>query len=452
MKNLFLSLLAFLLITTLSAQDSSYKKAPALGGSIFLKDFPSAAKIFSLNRIGWNGYLAPGINGFYIKGLDNHFDFVASLGFSWSKYKRSNGSFYNYEPMSIYEGDSRLLLDASALVNYKLITDKHKVVPYFSAGVDLSLYNGTYVFPSIPVGGGLQIKLEKGAFLYLQTILQLGILNNSFAYSAQNATKENFNYSVGFSLPLKKAAVKLPVKKVIPKPIVLDTDGDGIPDNIDQCPTVKGFAKYHGCPIPDSDGDGINDEQDSCPHVPGLARYHGCPIPDSDGDGINDEQDSCPHVSGFARYHGCPIPDSDGDGINDEEDKCPHEKGTIENHGCPEIQSKINELAKSIYFIPGSAVIAAKAYPVLNQVLELMTKYTGFKLEIEGHTDNTGSPTANLKISQKRADAIKNFFINKGIGGDRLYSIGYGLEKPIASNKTPSGRALNRRVELHAKY
>lgn len=449
MKKLFIVFLSLFFITTLFSQDSSLIKAPAIGGSIFLKDFPNAAKIYNLNPKGWNGYLAPGLEGFYIKGLNNHFDIVGSLGFSWSKYKRSTGLFY-YEDAP-YKGQAKLLIDASALAHYKLITDAHTVVPYFAFGFDLSLYNGSYILPSVPLGGGLQFKLEKGAFLYFQTLLQYGVLKNAVSNSSQNSTKENLNYSIGFSIPLKRSA-KAPEKVIVKKAIVIDTDGDGIPDNIDKCPTIPGFAKYGGCPIPDSDGDGVNDEQDSCPHVAGLSRYHGCPIPDTDGDGINDEQDSCPKVPGLAKYHGCPIPDSDGDGINDEEDKCPHEVGTIENHGCPEIQTKINELAKSIYFNPGSAVIATKAYPVINQVLDLMIKYTGFNLEIEGHTDNTGSPIANQKISQRRADAIKNYFINKGIPESRLYAIGYGLEKPIASNKTATGRALNRRVELHAKY
>jgi len=81
-----------------------------------------------------------------------------------------------------------------------------------------------------------------------------------------------------------------------------------------------------------------------------------------------------------------------------------------------------------------------------------MTKYTGFNLEIEGHTDNIGGAIPNKKISQRRADAIKNYFISKGINAGRLLATGYGLERPIASNKTSTGRALNRRVELHAKY
>ncbi len=453
MKKFYVFLFMIAFVSNVFSQEVSVKKAPAFGGSIGLKDFPTAAKMFSLNSVGWSGYLAPSINGFYIKGLDNHFDFLASLGLSWSKYKDYSGHFYYEDGYRTTKGIPKLLIDAGGAVNYKFTTDVNNVVPYLSGGLTLSLYNGSYVFPSIPVGGGLQVKLDNGAFIYIQTLLQLGVLSNTISNSNQNATKENLNYSIGFSMPLKKTVKALPVKKEVVVPVVVvDTDSDGIPDNLDKCPTVAGYAKYKGCPVPDTDSDGINDEQDSCIKVPGLAKYHGCPIPDTDKDGVNDEQDSCIKVPGLAKYHGCPIPDSDGDGINDEEDKCPRELGTAENHGCPEIQTKINELAKSIYFNPGSAVIAAKAYPVLEQVIGLMTKYPGFKLEIEGHTDNLGAPVGNQKISQKRADAIKSYFVGKGIAEDRLYSIGYGLEKPIASNKTASGRALNRRVELHAKY
>jgi hypothetical protein len=75
--------------------------------------------------------------------------------------------------------------------------------------------------------------------------------------------------------------------------------------NSDKYPTVPGFAKYQGCPIPDRDGDGINDEEDECPTIPGFARYHGCPIPEIDKDGINDEEDSCVNEPGVREFHGC---------------------------------------------------------------------------------------------------------------------------------------------------
>lgn len=440
MKKIFTSALLMLTLLIGKAQDSSLIKPPSLGGFFFLKDFTTGAKVFGLNTKGWNGILDPGINGLYTQGINPHLDFVATLGGCFSKYKRNNSYFYDYKNGNRYSGEDKFLLEGSAMVSYKFLTDNKPVNPYVSGGFGLALYNRSYLLPYIPVGGGLQFNLGNYTYLYVQTILDWGVI-----YAA---SKENFNYSVGVSFPLKKPVAK---HKLVPI-VELDTDHDGIPDSKDKCPTVAGIAKYDGCPIPDTDGDGINDENDSCPLVPGLAKYHGCPIPDTDHDGINDEEDSCPTVPGVAKYHGCPIPDRDHDGVNDEEDQCPDEPGTIENKGCPEIQSKISELAKSIFFKTGSSIIAPKAYPVLDQVVTLMVKYPNFHLDVEGHTDNVGSPIANQKISQHRADAIKGYFTSKGINTTRLYAVGYGLEKPIASNKTATGRALNRRVELHAKY
>jgi outer membrane protein OmpA-like peptidoglycan-associated protein len=446
MKRIYLLFLLTAITCFSFAQDTTgLKKSPSIGGALFLKDFPTAAKMFDLNRQGWNNYLAPGANFLYITGLSKHWDFSTTLGASIAKYKNSGGYFIYHTANNIEDGVTKPLVDLNILVNYKILTDKHVVDPYLSGGFNLGIYNFSYLRPGIPLGGGLQFNLGGGKFLYLQTLLEVGV----FPKGSTDWTKENFNYSLGVSFPLHKTK-KIP--HVAAPPINYDTDGDGVPDSVDKCPTVVGVAKYNGCPVPDTDGDGINDDNDSCPLTPGLVRYHGCPIPDTDHDSINDEEDSCPKVPGVARYHGCPIPDSDGDGVNDEEDKCPHEPGTVQNHGCPDVQGKINELAREIYFKSGSAVIQPKAVPLLDQVVAIMTKYTGFNLEIEGHTDNVGGAIPNKKISQRRADAIKNYFISKGINAGRLLATGYGLEKPIASNKTSTGRALNRRVELHAKY
>ncbi len=129
-----------------------------------------------------------------------------------------------------------------------------------------------------------------------------------------------------------------------------DADGDGVPDEADQCPGEPGPAENNGCPLPtdtppppDADGDGVADEVDQCPNESGPAENNGCPLPpDSDGDGLSDEVDQCPNESGPAENNGCPLPtdtpvplDSDGDGVSDEADQCPNESGPVENNGCP---------------------------------------------------------------------------------------------------------------------
>jgi outer membrane protein OmpA-like peptidoglycan-associated protein len=231
-----------------------------------------------------------------------------------------------------------------------------------------------------------------------------------------------------------------------------DKDADGVADGVDKCPDVAGEARYRGCPIPDRDHDTVLDDEDKCPDVAGLMKYQGCPPPDTDGDGLNDEQDLCPDKPGPADFNGCPVPDTDGDGVNDKEDKCPTVAGITSNHGCPpikkEIVEKVNYAAKKIFFAVGSEKILPASYSALNNVVAILRTDSTLKLVVEGHTDNVGKPASNLTLSQKRADAVKHYLIQKGLDASRLEAIGYGQDKPVDDNSKPEGRAANRRVEL----
>ncbi|MHA4845667.1 OmpA family protein [Flavitalea antarctica] len=234
-----------------------------------------------------------------------------------------------------------------------------------------------------------------------------------------------------------------------------DTDNDGVPDESDPCPAVPGLVKYSGCPVPDGDNDGVNDELDKCPALGGTLKYEGCPIPDTDGDGINDEIDQCPAEKGVPKYNGCPVPDKDGDGVNDEEDECPESAGVASNRGCPEIRQevieKVNYAARNIFFNTGSDQIQRKSYPGLDEVASIMQKSPGLKLQIDGHSDNTGQASRNLRLSQQRAEAVKKYLVSKGIAADRLGATGYGDQKPLAENSTKLGQSTNRRVEMKLK-
>ena len=237
-----------------------------------------------------------------------------------------------------------------------------------------------------------------------------------------------------------------------PPPPPADTDKDGIVDSLDACPDVAGLAAFNGCP--DSDGDGIPDKDDKCPQVKGLAKYQGCPIPDSDNDGINDEEDKCPNVAGVAKYQGCPIPDSDGDGVNDEEDKCPALAGPASNQGCPEIKEEIKKridvAAKNVFFATGSSKLLSKSFKSLNEVVKVLNEDPNLKLDIEGHTDNTGKPDKPNARNPGQVGIGLSYF--KGVNAARLVSAGYGQDQPIADNKTAAGRAKNRRVDLKLHY
>ncbi len=117
----------------------------------------------------------------------------------------------------------------------------------------------------------------------------------------------------------------------------VDSDGDGVYDDVDSCPSEPGVPEYNGCPVPDSDGDGLTDDVDSCPFEYGDSNYGGCPyVPpptDSDGDGTYDDTDLCPSEPGPPERNGCPVPDSDGDGLPDDVDACPDLPGPYD--GCP---------------------------------------------------------------------------------------------------------------------
>ena len=266
------------------------------------------------------------------------------------------------------------------------------------------------------------------------------------------------NYHLTHAIGIAGSIGKKKEVKVIPPPPPppLDTDGDGIYDMDDKCPTVPGLAKYQGCPIPDTDKDGINDEEDKCPTVPGLARYQGCPIPDTDKDGINDEEDKCPTVFGVARYQGCPIPDTDGDGVNDEEDRCITIPGPKENFGCPiipeEVKKRVNMAAKNILFITGSAKLQKSSFKGLDDVVKIMSENPGMSLAIDGHTDYVGSEEMNQKLSDNRAASVKAYLVSKGIDESRITATGHGELEPIADNKTAAGRQQNRRSEMTLSY
>lgn len=107
---------------------------------------------------------------------------------------------------------------------------------------------------------------------------------------------------------------------------------------------------------------------------------------------------------------------------------------------------------EGITFDTGKAVIRPESKAVLDQIGALLVNAAALKLEIQGHTDNVGAPTANLTLSQQRAEAVKKYLIDTHkVAATRLTTAGFGDTKPVADNSTEEGRAKNRRVELHRK-
>jgi outer membrane protein OmpA-like peptidoglycan-associated protein len=276
-------------------------------------------------------------------------------------------------------------------------------------------------------------------------------------------------------------------------PFVKDQDKDGIPDDhdacIDQPEDMDRFEDENGCPDPDNDHDGIPDIGDTCPDDPedidGYADGDGCADPDNDQDGVLDGDDQCPTENGLAEMHGCP--DDDRDGLVNAQDECPSDKGPVELGGCPDrdndrvpdkrdkcpdepADSRIDPKRSDgcpaaifitpteihipeIYFDTNKSTIQSRSFDLVHQIAEVLKANPDLRLiEIAGHTDSTGNDASNLKLSQGRADAVRSRLVTiEGIDASRLVAVGYGETQPIESNRTPEGRAMNRRVEFRIK-
>ena len=235
-----------------------------------------------------------------------------------------------------------------------------------------------------------------------------------------------------------------------------DTDQDGVMDNLDSCITDPGPAANNGCPWGDKDGDGVLDNVDPCPDVPGPVENNGCPYGDKDGDGVMDDVDKCPEVPGPADNDGCPYADSDQDGVIDIEDDCPRTPGPATNKGCPVIEKEEQEILNTAFenleFESGSDVIKGSSYASLDELGELLKKKSDWKLRIEGHTDDVGSDSSNLRLSEKRSRSVERYLTNRGISGSRFIVKWYGESRPIYPNSTAEGRQKNRRVEMTIEF
>lgn len=237
-----------------------------------------------------------------------------------------------------------------------------------------------------------------------------------------------------------------------------DADGDGVPDRSDACPgTPQGTqVDEKGCPL-DSDGDGVTDDVDACPGTPAGVKVdaRGCPL-DGDGDGVSDHLDTCPGTPAGVKVdaNGCPL-DSDGDGVPDHLDRCPGTPaGTpVDASGCPlkgvTVEGTEWHVSGNVLFDVNKAVIRADAKPVLDGIADYLKRNSAVKVEIEGHTDNTGSESWNQTLSERRAASAKAYLESMGVAGARMTTRGAGESDPLVPNDSAENRSRNRRVEFH---
>lgn len=234
-----------------------------------------------------------------------------------------------------------------------------------------------------------------------------------------------------------------------------DTDMDGVLDSQDRCANSPAGSPVtaQGCPV-DTDGDGVQDSADRCPNTPAGTRVNGqgCPL-DSDGDGVEDANDRCPNTPAGSRVNaqGC-VPDGDGDGVPDPSDACPNTPAgiAVDARGCQQLFTAESKdiVLEGVTFATGRATLTGESSTILDRVAEALVANPDVRVEVQGHTDNTGSVAGNNRISQARADAVRQYLISKGVAANRLTARGYGPSRPRADNRTAEGRAENRRVEL----
>jgi len=241
-------------------------------------------------------------------------------------------------------------------------------------------------------------------------------------------------------------------EKSAPMPLIVDSDGDGVPDDKDRCPGTPKGAKVdaQGCEL-DGDKDGVVDRIDKCPTTPPGRKVNaqGCEL-DGDGDGVVDALDKCPTTppGRTVNAEGCEL-DSDGDGILDIADQCPNTPAgdRVDAKGCS--LPKVMNL-QGVNFDNNRDALRPDAAAILDEAVATLKRYPGLKVEVAGHTDSRNSDAYNLDLSQRRAEAVLNYFVSQGVEADRLSAKGYGEAEPIADNGTQDGRFKNRRVELRS--
>ncbi|MDZ4708433.1 MAG: OmpA family protein [Saprospiraceae bacterium] len=381
--------------------------------------------------------------------------------------------------------------ELDAQLQYRFNTKKGILRPYLLLGAGVNTENLDTFNVQIPMGAGLDIRIAKKTFVNFQAEYRLSLSDQ----------RNNNQFSLGFIHFFGKSNKTTPAEPKVSPSRIKDSDGDGVQDDLDLCPTKFGLKQFAGCP--DTDGDGLEDTRDQCPEIPGIKALNGCP--DTDGDGVADKDDDCPNLAGTKANRGCPstdtdndgviddldecptiagspaakgcpdrdgdgvadradkcpniagkskngCPDTDGDGVDDGEDRCPTTFGPATNKGCPEIKKEDSEILniamRDVQFEHNSAKLRSDSYRILDQISQILNRYPEYKIEISGHTDNTGTAELNKKFSEQRARACRDYLISKGLTWSRVASRGFGQTKPIATNETPQGRATNRRVEF----
>ena len=360
--------------------------------------------------------LSPMLGGIVMEGdqkVDNGMAYSLGLGYNITK-------AFGLEAVLAGANLEEEVTDSGVdLLTYRLDALYHfspdsALVPYAALGVGGYDFDGDSEFMA-DYGLGL-------LYFFAENVALRADVRHLIAFNESNL-ENNLLYTAGlkfqFAEPAKPAPVVAPAVVAPAPPAPKDSDGDGVTDDLDKCPgTPKGVkVDANGCPL-DSDGDGVPDYLDKCPDTP-----KGAPVD----------------------ANGCPL-DSDGDGVFDYLDKCPGTpKGVIvDADGCE------LKLTLHINFDFDKAEIKPEFKPELDNAAEFIRQNSKVPyILLAGHTDNVGEDDYNQKLSEQRAEAVRQALIDSyGIDSSKLVARGYGEAQPVADNATEEGRYENRRVEV----
>jgi OOP family OmpA-OmpF porin len=384
-----------------SMKNCRHIKFPALTVIIIL--FVCNFAAYAENRAGTFN-ITPYMGWYDLDGdlpYDDEFTWGIGVGLNFTE---KIGAEFNFNSVSTQdnENDTQIFLYRLDLLYHLTGILPEKVVPYVAAGAGFTTYeidqrnvskDSNFIINS---GIGLKYFLTKNtAFRGDMRYIRRGVWNSG-AYN-------NFLYTAGVTFEFggqgREPEVIVPTCPPSPPGCFdkdwckKDTDGDGVPDCIDKCPNTPA-----GCAV-DKDG---------------------CPI-DSDGDGVPDCIDKCPNTP----------------------------EGTeVDADGCMQVVEQGAVIFLDVLFDFGKADLRPVSFPVLDEVTNYLKANPDVKMEIHGHTDNTGSAEYNMKLSNDRANSVKNYLVEKGISPERIQARGFGLTMPIFPNDIFENRAKNRRVEF----
>jgi len=320
---------------------------------------------------------------------------------------------------------------------YEFAATEH-VVPFMKAGMGYENFSDNYNSGNhnsvyVDAGVGAKFPVTEQFALKLEAI-----------YFAKN-NKARWDNNLGIFAGLTYAFWENETESAV---VVVDSDGDGVADDMDKCPSTVAGAKVdaQGCEL-DSDNDGVVDSKDQCPLSAAGAKVdaQGCEL-DSDNDGVVDSLDQCPNTLEGIKVdaNGCAV-DSDGDGVTDDKDKCANTPAgsKVDENGCMETVNLF------ITFKTGSYEVDDASMENIKKFAAFMKAAPMYNVTIIGYTDSVGSAASNQRLSQKRAEKVRELIIAEGVEANRVKALGKGEADPIASNATAEGRAKNRRIEAH---